>query len=105
LLKLHALQSYSPPTIVPLAGVYVRAYENRLDIVKAMIVGQEGTPYADALFVFDIYMDHTYPDSPPKVFYYSTTNRLHPNLYIDGTVCRMYCRTCLVSVVLVGVVC
>ncbi|XP_019169619.1 PREDICTED: putative ubiquitin-conjugating enzyme E2 38 [Ipomoea nil] len=68
-------------------SIYVRVYETRMDLLRAVIVGAQGTPYHDALFVFDAYYPHTYPDKPPMVYYYSGGLRLNPNLYADGKVC------------------
>ncbi|TVU00835.1 hypothetical protein EJB05_53722 [Eragrostis curvula] len=35
-------------------GIHVRVYEERMDLLRACIVGAEGTPYHDNLFFFDI---------------------------------------------------
>lgn len=32
----------------------MRAYESRNDILQAVIIGAEGTPYHDGLFFFDV---------------------------------------------------
>lgn len=69
-------------------GVWVRAYGNRLDLLSVMIRGPDKTPYEDGLFVFDIQIGPDYPDSPPRVHYVSySSERLNPNLYVDGKVC------------------
>ena len=53
-----------------------------------MVIGPEQTPYEDALFTFDIYLPADYPHKPPVLYYHSyTTDRLNPNLYVDGKVC------------------
>ena len=40
------------------------------------------------LFVFDMLMPQNFPSEPPKVLYRSLeSERLNPNLYVDGTVC------------------
>ena len=52
-----------------------------------MIVGPADTPYAEALFVFDIMLPPTYPAKPPKVLYRAFGERLNPNLYENGKVC------------------
>ncbi|KAK9906964.1 hypothetical protein M0R45_002578 [Rubus argutus] len=36
--------------------IYVRAFEERMDLLRAAIVGAPGTPYHDGLFFFDIYL-------------------------------------------------
>eukprot|EP01018_Ginkgo_biloba_P000173 Gb_40831 [translate_table: standard] len=45
--------------------IYVRVYENRMDLLRAVIIGASGTPYQDGLFFFDIYLPPAYPDAPP----------------------------------------
>nr|GMC76897.1 putative ubiquitin-conjugating enzyme E2 38 [Ipomoea batatas] len=45
--------------------IYVRVYESRMDLLRAVIVGPQGTPYHDGLFVFDVLLPSTYPDTPP----------------------------------------
>ncbi|KAF3774622.1 putative ubiquitin-conjugating enzyme E2 39 [Nymphaea thermarum] len=45
--------------------VYVRAYEERMDLLRAVIVGAAGTPYHDGLFFFDICLPQEYPHTPP----------------------------------------
>ncbi|KAL2457964.1 putative ubiquitin-conjugating enzyme E2 38 [Forsythia ovata] len=49
--------------------IYVRVYESRMDILRAVIVGPQGTPYHDGLFVFDVLFPPTYPDIPPTMVY------------------------------------
>ncbi|KAL2937056.1 putative ubiquitin-conjugating enzyme E2 23 [Bienertia sinuspersici] len=46
-------------------GIYVRVYEDRMDLLRAVIVGAYGTPYQDGLFFFDFYLPPEYPDVPP----------------------------------------
>lgn len=50
--------------------IFVRVYESRMDLLRAVIVGAEGTPYHDGLFFFDIFFPAGYPSVPP-VFYAS----------------------------------
>lgn len=50
--------------------IFVRVYESRMDLLRAVIVGAEGTPYHDGLFVFDFFFPGGYPNVPP-VFYAS----------------------------------
>ncbi|XP_030370819.1 (E3-independent) E2 ubiquitin-conjugating enzyme [Scaptodrosophila lebanonensis] len=69
-------------------GVFVRAYENRMDLMSVMMVGPKRTPYQNALFFFDFQMGREYPKSPPTCHYISyCTERLNPNLYEEGKVC------------------
>lgn len=46
-------------------GIYVQAYEERMDLMRAVIVGAYGTPYQDGLFFFDFHLPPEYPDVPP----------------------------------------
>ncbi|CAA7013794.1 unnamed protein product [Microthlaspi erraticum] len=67
--------------------IFVRACESRMDLLRAVIIGPEGTPYHDGLFFFDIQFPDTYPAVPPKVYYHSGGLRINPNLYNCGKVC------------------
>ncbi|KAI0515985.1 hypothetical protein KFK09_008656 [Dendrobium nobile] len=73
--------------------IYVRIYEDRMDLLRAVIVGPAGTPYHDGLFFFDIYFPTTYPLVPPIVHYHSGGLRLNPNLYASGKVCLSLLNT------------
>ncbi|CAI9089401.1 OLC1v1023967C2 [Oldenlandia corymbosa var. corymbosa] len=73
--------------------IFVRAYEARMDLMRAVIVGPQGTPYHDGLFVFDIYFPPKYPEIPPIVHYYSGGLRINPNLYESGKVCLSLLNT------------
>ncbi|XP_068716631.1 (E3-independent) E2 ubiquitin-conjugating enzyme-like [Montipora capricornis] len=81
--KEMALLMYSLP-----AGIIVRGYEDRVDILRVMITGPVDTPYEHGLFVFDVRLPPDYPASPPLFHYLSQcSGRLNPNLYEDGKVC------------------
>ena len=45
--------------------IYVRVFEERIDLMRAAIVGASGTPYHDGLFFFDICFPPEYPREPP----------------------------------------
>ncbi|KAG2322851.1 hypothetical protein Bca4012_058318 [Brassica carinata] len=64
--------------------IFVRACESRMDLLRAVIIGAEGTPYHDGLFFFDIQFPDSYPSAPPKVHYHSGGLRIIPNLYNCG---------------------
>ncbi|XP_015582419.1 probable ubiquitin-conjugating enzyme E2 26 isoform X2 [Ricinus communis] len=68
-------------------GIFVRIYESRMDLLRAVIIGAEGTPYHDGLFFFDVFFPSGYPNIPPNVYYHSGGLRLNPNLYNCGKVC------------------
>jgi len=36
-----------------------------MDLMRAVIIGAEGTPYHDGLFFFDVYFPPGYPNGPP----------------------------------------
>ncbi|KAJ7169729.1 hypothetical protein C8R46DRAFT_208451 [Mycena filopes] len=71
-------------------SILVRAYEDRTDLLRSMIIGPENTPYQDAPFVIDWMLDSNFPHSPPIAHFLSWTNgngRVNPNLYEEGKVC------------------
>uniref|UniRef100_A0A1A9WSA4 UBIQUITIN_CONJUGAT_2 domain-containing protein n=1 Tax=Glossina brevipalpis TaxID=37001 RepID=A0A1A9WSA4_9MUSC len=69
-------------------GVWVRGFEDRMDLLCVMIEGPEKTPYEDGVFLFDFQMGSDYPKSPPECHYISyCKDRLSPNLYEGGKVC------------------
>ncbi|KAK5641416.1 hypothetical protein RI129_009963 [Pyrocoelia pectoralis] len=69
-------------------GVWVRSYGNRMDLLSVMIEGPKNTPYEDGLFLFDLQLSQDYPRSPPLCHYISySSERLNPNLYVEGKVC------------------
>ncbi|XP_004296238.1 PREDICTED: putative ubiquitin-conjugating enzyme E2 38 [Fragaria vesca subsp. vesca] len=77
-------------------SIYVRTYETRMDLVRAVIFGAEGTPYENGLFFFDIKFPDNYPNEvnePPMVHYRSHGLKLNPNLYSNGKVCLSLLNT------------
>ncbi|KAJ7783619.1 hypothetical protein DFH07DRAFT_948638 [Mycena maculata] len=71
-------------------SILVRAYEDRTDLLRSLIIGPENTPYEDAPFVIDWMLDSNFPHSPPIAHFLSWTNgngRVNPNLYEEGKVC------------------
>eukprot|EP01018_Ginkgo_biloba_P041296 Gb_00082 [translate_table: standard] len=73
--------------------IYVRVYENRMDLLRAVIIGASGTPYQDGLFFFDIYLPPAYPDAPPAVNFHSRGLKVNPNLYETGKICLSLLNT------------
>ena len=72
------------------SSVFLAIDESRMDIMRALIVPGETTPYANGMFTFDIFLPKEYPNVPPKVQFLTTDGgriRFNPNLYIDGRVC------------------
>lgn len=47
--------------------IYVRVFEERMDLIRAAIVGAPETPYHDCLFFFDIFLPPEYPYEPPVI--------------------------------------
>lgn len=71
-------------------SIAVRAFEDRTDLLRSLIIGPENTPYEDAPFVIDWMLDSNFPQSPPIAHFLSWTNgngRVNPNLYEEGKVC------------------
>ena len=71
-------------------GVFVRTWESRLDLLRVLIVGPQGTPYEFAPFVIDFQFTNSFPSQPPGAFFHSWTGnlgRINPNLYEDGKIC------------------
>ncbi|KAG9205805.1 glycylpeptide N-tetradecanoyltransferase [Epicoccum nigrum] len=82
--EISVLRSSLPPNI------FVRHGEARLDVMKCIIIGPEGTPYENGVFEFDIYCPSKYPNIPPMVTFKGTgkgSYGINPNLYADGKVC------------------
>lgn len=80
--ELKLLKSSLPP------GVWVKGFEDRIDLYSVMFRGPEKTPYEDGLFLFDFQLSADYPAAPPLCHYISyCSDRLNPNLYEDGKVC------------------
>ncbi|PHT73104.1 putative ubiquitin-conjugating enzyme E2 38 [Capsicum annuum] len=67
--------------------IYVRVCEAMKDLLRAVIIEPQGTPYHDGLFVFDVLFPQNYPDVLTMVYYYSGGLRLNPNLYNYRKVC------------------
>jgi len=78
------------------SSIFVRYDPDRLNLMKALITGPEGTPYSGGCFEFDLYFPGRYPDEPPKVHLVTTghgTVRFNPNLYKSGKVCLSILNT------------
>ncbi|WCJ23302.1 Ubiquitin-conjugating enzyme family protein [Euphorbia peplus] len=74
-------------------SILVRVYEDRIDLLRAVITGPAGTPYHDGLYFFDIAFPSDYPARPPLVHYRSLGFRINPNLYANGYVCLSLLNT------------
>ncbi|KAF9451700.1 hypothetical protein P691DRAFT_327967 [Macrolepiota fuliginosa MF-IS2] len=72
------------------SSIFLRVDETRVDVIKALITGPEGTPYYNGCYLFDIFLGPSYNQLPPSVKYMTTNGgkfRFNPNLYADGKVC------------------
>ena len=70
------------------SGIWIKGFEDRIDLYSVMFRGPEKTPYEDGLFLFDFQLSADYPVAPPLCHYISyCSDRLNPNLYEDGKVC------------------
>ncbi|KAK7061704.1 Baculoviral IAP repeat-containing protein 6 [Favolaschia claudopus] len=72
------------------SSIFLRIDETRVDVIKALITGPEGTPYYNGCYLFDIFLGPAYNQSPPSVKYMTTNGgkfRFNPNLYAEGKVC------------------
>ena len=67
--------------------ILLRVDENRVDCLKAMIIGPEGTPYENGCFIFDLFLPLAYNQESPLIKAMTTNGgryRYNPNLYEDG---------------------
>jgi len=87
-LELGPLKRSLPLT--PESSIFLCVDSNRMDVMKALIVGPAGTPYSAGCFEFDVYFSPEYPNVPPNVNLHTTGSgavRFNPNLYNCGKVC------------------
>ena len=71
-------------------AIFCRVDKERVDVMKCIIMGAAGTPYAHGAFVYDLFFENSYPAQPPKCQLVTTgggTVRFNPNLYNNGKVC------------------
>ncbi|CZT02407.1 uncharacterized protein RCO7_06303 [Rhynchosporium graminicola] len=91
--EIATLKTALPP------GIFLKVAESRSDVMKVLIIGSEGTPYAGGLFVFDIFLDERYPATPPKITFTMHGNdedgeSFNPNLHLhSGMVCLSLLNT------------
>lgn len=85
------LASYKSALPVELgSSCFCRAIDSRLDMVRVLITGPDGSPYANGCFMFDINLTSSYPKGSPQVLFLTTGGgrvRFNPNLYNCGKVC------------------
>lgn len=71
-------------------AIFLRYDKDRMDVMKSLIMGSAGTPYAHGAFIYDIFVVDNYPNGPPLCNLETTGNhavRFNPNLYACGKVC------------------
>jgi ubiquitin-conjugating enzyme E2 O len=67
--------------------IFVKVSEKNINLMRAIIIGPENTPYHGGVFIFDIFLPNDYPVAYPKLYFWSYGSRLNPNLYENGKVC------------------
>jgi len=69
------------------SSIFLRVDDDRVDCIKAMIIGPKDTPYENGCFLFDIFLPLEYNYRCPSVQFMTTNGgkyRYNPNLYADG---------------------
>jgi len=69
----------------PPPGVSASPVDGNLFEWNAIIFGPEGTPFEGGSFRLRMKFEPSYPNAPPKVFFYS--RMFHPNVYPNGRIC------------------
>ncbi|XP_069681648.1 baculoviral IAP repeat-containing protein 6-like [Periplaneta americana] len=72
------------------SAIFIRTDDAKCTLLRALIIGPEGTPYSGGCFQFDIFFPPQYPTQPPLVHFCTTglgQVRFNPNLYACGMVC------------------
>ncbi|XP_030329356.1 ubiquitin-conjugating enzyme E2 T [Strigops habroptila] len=72
-------------TAEPPPGITCWQEENRVDDLRAQIVGGAGTPYEKGIFDLEILIPERYPFEPPKIRF--LTPIYHPNIDSAGRIC------------------
>eukprot|EP00042_Codosiga_hollandica_P037958 m.304470 g.304470 ORF g.304470 m.304470 type:complete len:162 (-) comp55270_c1_seq1:4054-4539(-) len=67
------------------AGIMASPTETNIMLWNAVIIGPEGTPFADGTFKLTLEFSEEYPNKAPKVRFVS--KMFHPNVYADGSIC------------------
>ncbi|KAG0220651.1 hypothetical protein BGX31_010746 [Mortierella sp. GBA43] len=77
--KEHAILGSSLPE-----GIRVRAFGDRLDLIRVLIEGPDHTPYRNALFLFDFKLTSHFPSQPPIAYFHSWTGGVgHGNVCLS----------------------
>ena len=91
--------------ILEQSGIYFNYNEENVNIIYALLIGPEKTPYEKGFYFFKFEYPESYPMEPPKTKYctqgmlkHATANsfvsvRFNPNLYTCGKVCLSMLNT------------
>jgi ubiquitin-conjugating enzyme E2 Z len=76
-------------------GIYYEHDETEILKGTALIIGPQGTPYADGFYFFKFQFPANYPHAPPEVQFLTSDGetRFNPNLYRSGKVCLSILNT------------
>ncbi|CAH2221807.1 ubiquitin-conjugating enzyme E2 T [Pelobates cultripes] len=77
--ELQLLNTEPPP------GVTCWQHENKMDDLRAQVVGGSGSPYEGGIFNLEIVIPERYPFEPPKIRF--LTPIYHPNIDTAGRIC------------------
>ncbi|CAG7731793.1 unnamed protein product [Allacma fusca] len=69
-------------------GVYIRVYEDRMDLISALIIGPAKTPFENCPLMFDLKLPKTFPRTSPQVQFISYADEIHPLISDDGNFCQ-----------------
>jgi len=79
---------------LPEDGLRVKVTLTNIQLMKVLIAGASHTPYAHAIFAFDVLLPNDFPEAPPKMHFHSYGLRLNPNLsHKDGSICLSLLNT------------
>ncbi|XP_054646535.1 ubiquitin-conjugating enzyme E2 T isoform X2 [Dunckerocampus dactyliophorus] len=78
--ELQMLSTEPPP------GITCWQTEERIDDLRAQIIGGAGTPYEGGIFSLEVKVPERYPFEPPKMRF--TTPIYHPNIDCSGRICH-----------------
>lgn len=80
----------------PSGAIFLAVDSTNLGRMKVLLSGAEDTPYEHGLYLFDIHLSESYPNTPPEMTIKTTGNgsfRFNPNLYNTGFVCLSIINT------------
>ncbi|ONK64403.1 uncharacterized protein A4U43_C07F25490 [Asparagus officinalis] len=77
-------------------AIFVRVFEERMDLFRAVIIGAAGTPYQDGLFFFDFHLPPEYPQVPPH-FEGFVKDHFQQRGYYILKACEAYMGDCMIG--------